>query len=62
VSVKCQDFDENGNHEAWDLDRMIKITLDAGYRGFMGIEAGSRQRKHYENVRACRDLLRKYQT
>ena len=60
VSVKCRDFDENGKHEAWDLDRMIQITFNAGYRGFMGIEAGSKERRHYDNVRACRDLLRKY--
>ncbi|HLA40994.1 MAG TPA: sugar phosphate isomerase/epimerase family protein [Candidatus Glassbacteria bacterium] len=62
VSVKCTDFDENGNHLAWDLDRLIKITLDAGYHGFMGIEAGSRNMRHHENVLACRNLLRKYQS
>jgi L-ribulose-5-phosphate 3-epimerase len=61
VSVKCTDFDENGSHPAWDLDRMIKIVLDHGYRGFMGIEAGSRQGKHKENIKACKKLLEKYQ-
>ena len=60
VSVKCTDFDEKGNHAEWDLPRMIQITMDAGYRGFMGIEAGSRNMRHYDNVRACRDLLRKF--
>lgn len=60
VSVKCRDFDENGHHEAWDLDRMVKITFDSGYRGFMGIEAGSRNMRHWDNVRACRDLMLKY--
>ncbi|MEA1996760.1 MAG: TIM barrel protein, partial [Gemmatimonadota bacterium] len=41
VSVKCTDFDENGNHPAWDLDRMVEIVLKHGYSGYMGIEAGS---------------------
>ena len=60
VSVKCVDFEPDGTHPAWDLDRMIKIVLDSGYRGFFGIEAGSRQGRHRENVLACKALLDRY--
>jgi len=61
VSVKCVDFEPDGSHPAWDLDRMVKIVLDAGYRGFFGIEAGSRSGRHKENVLACKALLERYQ-
>jgi L-ribulose-5-phosphate 3-epimerase len=61
VSVKCTDFDEQGKHADWDIGRMVKIALDSGYRGFMGIEAGSRHGRHRENVLACRALLERYQ-
>jgi len=60
VSVKCVDFEPDGTHPAWDLDRMIKIVLDSGYRGYFGIEAGSRQGRHRENVLACKALLERY--
>ena len=61
MSVKCTDFDENGHHEDWDLHRMVKIVLKHGYRGFMGIEAGSRHGRHKKNIIACRKLLEGYQ-
>ncbi|MBN2290544.1 MAG: sugar phosphate isomerase/epimerase [Candidatus Glassbacteria bacterium] len=60
VSVKCVDFEPDGSHPAWDLDRMVEIVLAAGYRGFFGIEAGSRQGRHKENVLACKALLERH--
>src|SRR5262249_51760092 len=38
VSAKSQDFDTSGNETRTDYKRMMKIVLDAGYHGFVGVE------------------------
>ena len=38
VSAKSHDFDGKGNETHTDYFRMMKIVLDAGYSGFVGIE------------------------
>jgi len=38
VSAKSHEFDENGNEVRTDYFRMMKIVLDAGYHGYVGIE------------------------
>ena len=38
VSAKAFDFDAEGNETNYDYLRMMKIVLDAGYRGYVGIE------------------------
>jgi sugar phosphate isomerase/epimerase len=38
VSAKSYDFDPKGNETRIDFARMMKIVLDAGYRGYIGIE------------------------
>jgi sugar phosphate isomerase/epimerase len=40
VSVKPRVWDAKGNSSAIDLPRMMKIVVDAGYRGHCGIEYG----------------------
>ena len=40
VSVKPQVWDANGNQSDIDLKRMMKIVVDAGWRGHCGIEYG----------------------
>jgi len=60
VSVKCMDFKADGTHSAWDLDRLVKISLDSGYHGFYGIEYSGEPAPH-EGVLACKKLLQKYQ-
>lgn len=60
VSVKCMDFMPDGSHPAYDLDRMVQISLAAGYRGFFGIEYSGKATP-YEGVPACKRLLEKYQ-
>ena len=40
VSVKRRVWDFNGNQSDIDLHRMMKIVVDAGYRGHAGIEYG----------------------
>ena len=38
VSAKSYDFDEEGNETKTDYRAMLKIVLDAGYRGWIGVE------------------------
>jgi hypothetical protein len=38
VSAKSHSFDEDGNETKTYYRRMLRIVLDAGYRGFVGIE------------------------
>jgi sugar phosphate isomerase/epimerase len=38
VSAKSHDFDENGNEKHTDYRRMLKIVLDAGFKGYVGVE------------------------
>jgi sugar phosphate isomerase/epimerase len=38
VSAKSYAFDEKGNETTIDYPRMMKIVLDAGYRGYVGVE------------------------
>ena len=57
VSAKSYDFDEAGNETTIDYPRIIKIVLDAGYRGHIGVEyEGSRLSEH-EGIRATKKLL-----
>ena len=38
VSVKTTAWDDRGNQSDLDYERMLKIVLDTGYRGYCGIE------------------------
>lgn len=38
VSAKSHDFDEHGNERTKDYPRLLRSVLDAGYRGWVGIE------------------------
>ena len=38
VSAKSHDFDADGNEAEIDYVKMMKIVLDAGYHGYVGIE------------------------
>ena len=38
VSAKSHHFDDDGNEVSTDYFQMMKIVLDAGYRGYVGIE------------------------
>ncbi len=61
VSAKCYDFDADGKHGAFDLDKMVEIVLAAGYNGFVGIEYEGTQNTPYEGVRYCKKILQKHQ-
>jgi sugar phosphate isomerase/epimerase len=57
VSAKSHDFDEKGNEIHTDYRRMMKIVLDAGYRGYVGIEYEGRKLDEYAGIRATKKLL-----
>ncbi len=57
VSAKANDFDEAGNCLETDYQRMMKIVLDAGYRGYVGIEYGGPVLSEPDGIRATKALL-----
>jgi L-ribulose-5-phosphate 3-epimerase len=62
VSAKSHDFDEAGNETKTDYRRMLKIVLDAGYRGYVGIEYEGSRLSEPDGIRATRRLLEKVRT
>ena len=59
VSAKSHDFDADGNETRTDYKRMMKIVLDAGYRGYVGIEYEGSKLPEPEGIRATKKLLEK---
>lgn len=57
VSAKSHDFDENGNETGTDYLRMMKIVLDAGYGGYVGIEYEGSRLSEQDGIRATKKLL-----
>lgn len=57
VSAKSHDFDEEGNETNTDYFRMMRIVLDAGYRGYVGIEYEGDGLSEPEGIRATNQLL-----
>ena len=59
VSAKSHDFDAQGNCVETDYRRMLKIVLDAGYRGHFGIEYEGAKISEPEGIRLTKKLLEK---
>ncbi len=57
VSAKSHDFDERGEETQIDYHKMMKIVLDAGYRGFVGIEYEGSKMSEPDGIRATKKLL-----
>ncbi|MEZ6193482.1 MAG: sugar phosphate isomerase/epimerase family protein [Phycisphaerales bacterium] len=57
VSAKTHDFDDAGNETETDYTRMMKIVLDAGYHGYVGIEYEGSRLSEYEGVARTKALL-----
>ena len=57
VSAKSYDFDDQGNETTIDYRRMMKIVLEAGYHGRVGIEYEGRRMSEEDGVRATKKLL-----
>ena len=59
VSAKSHEFDENGNETGTDYYKMMKIVLDAGYNGYVGIEYEGTIHSEMEGIRLTLELLKK---
>ncbi len=57
VSAKSHAFNEAGEEIHTDYTRMMRIVLDAGYRGHVGIEYEGDQLSEAEGIRATKRLL-----
>ena len=60
VSAKCHDFDASDNETGIDYARMLRIVLDAGYRGWIGIEYEGTRLDPIAGIKACRQLLDRF--
>lgn len=57
VSAKSHDFDDQGNETHTDYLKMMKIVIDAGYHGYVGIEYEGKALDEYDGIRAAKKLL-----
>jgi len=57
VSAKSHEFDSHGNEINTDYYKMMKIVLNAGYDGFVGIEYEGSHLGEMEGIQATKDLL-----
>jgi sugar phosphate isomerase/epimerase len=57
VSAKSHDFDEQGRETHTDFLRMMRIVVDAGYRGFVGVEYEGNGLSEDEGIRRTIALL-----
>jgi len=61
VSAKSYDFDDQGNETRIDYRRMLRIVVDAGYRGHIGIEYEGGKHAEAEGIRLTKALLERIQ-
>lgn len=59
VSAKTKDFDSAGNETTTDYRRMMKIVLDAGYHGYVGIEYEGTSINEASGIKNTKRLLEK---
>jgi sugar phosphate isomerase/epimerase len=57
VSAKSHVFDDDGNESETDFFRMMRIVLDSGYRGWVGVEYEGTELSEPEGIRATKALL-----
>lgn len=59
VSAKSHDFDSEGNEIHSDYYRLMKIVMDSGYKGWVGIEYEGSELPEKEGILATKRLLEK---
>ena len=57
VSAKSYDFDNAGAETTLDFRRLMDIVLDAGYRGYVGVEYEGTRLSEVDGIRATKSLL-----
>jgi len=61
VSAKSYDFDNSGDETTIDFEKMLRIVLAAGYRGYVGIEYEGARLSEFDGIKATRSLLERLQ-
>ncbi len=59
VSAKSHDFDDDGNEVHTDYRKMLKIVLEAGYHGHVGVEYEGGKLSEADGIKATKALLEK---
>lgn len=62
VSAKSYDFDEYGNEKNINYEKMLRIVVGSGYRGYVGIEYEGENLNEYEGIIKTKTLLEKIRT
>ena len=57
VSFKCYDFAPDGRETTLDVDRMMKMVLEAGYHEWVGIEYEGSRLSEFEGIQAAKRAL-----
>ncbi len=57
VSAKAHNFDDAGNERDKDYLRLMRIVLDAGYRGYVGVEYEGNEKPEAEGISLTKALL-----
>jgi len=57
VSAKTSNFEKNGEASDTNYTKAMKIVLDAGYRGYVGVEYQGKKISEDEGIIKTRDLL-----
>jgi len=57
VSAKSHDFDGDGNETHTDYRKALKLVLDAGYRGYIGVEYEGSGLSEEDGILATKKLL-----
>tara|TARA_Y100000590_G_scaffold436727_1_gene557592 strand:+ start:665 stop:1594 length:930 start_codon:yes stop_codon:yes gene_type:complete len=59
VSAKSHEFDSHGSEIRTDFNKMMKIVLDSGYSGYVGIEYEGSKHTETEGIKLTLELLKK---
>ncbi len=57
ASFKCYDFGPDGSETKIDMYRMMKIVLDSGFNGWVGIEYEGSRLTEFEGIQAAKRFL-----
>lgn len=59
VSAKSLDFNTKGEHTTFDYEQMIRIVMQSGYRGYVGIEYEGEHLSEQKGIEYTLTLLKK---
>jgi sugar phosphate isomerase/epimerase len=62
VSAKSYNFDMNGNETRIDYEKMMRVVIWSGYRGYVGIEYEGNDLEETEGIRKTKALLERVRT